>query len=281
MKNISFLKAFSFAILLSAFLSSCDLNEKLNSDEFVDYQSIETSALPTNAQVYLEETYPNSYINAYQVAGDDEIAYEADIDNSFNVNFDGDGEVVGFGPAFSKRHRKLRNILKGISEDEEFFDNLEEIDSASLPEAAHTVLQDSLEGNPVIKAFKATEEEEINYYVLVKKVGLVIFNADGSLQEIKEIHLRKGPLKDAEDITKVEVDALPEAIQTYLTENHPEAEAMKAISGTVEGTLKYVVFVKKYGVLVFDAEGTLLASKEMKKTGGRFKKVKRFRKRKG
>ena len=281
MKNLSFLKALGSVLFLASVLMSCELNEKLNDDEFVDYQSIETAALPSNAQVYLEETYPNSYTNAYQVSGDNEIAYEVDIDNSFNVNFDGDGEVVGFGPAFSKRHRKLRSILRGISEDKEFFDNLEEIDSASLPEAAHTILQDSLEGNPVIKAFKATEEEEINYYVLVKKIGLVIFNADGSLQEIKEIHLRKGPLKDAEDITKLEIEALPAAIQTYLTENHADAEGMKAISGTVEDELKYVVLVKGFGVLVFDTDGALLESKEMTKKGGKFKKSKRFRKRNG
>ena len=94
------------------------------------------------------------------------------------------------------------------------------------------------------------------YHVLVKEIGIVIFDADGEF-----LKLREKPVRTCPNFQKIEIEDLPESITSYIEENYPDNEILRARKGTRNEEVEIHVLVAEVGVLIFDESGEFIELK--------------------
>jgi hypothetical protein len=251
------------------------------------FESISPALLPSSSQQFITGNFTGEVVTeAYKVTDSEGVVtYESFMTNNTNLVFAQDGDLSGFGDINSMMALDGEMTSEGMMGNQrpttfsgaamhgsggmmgrgrEHFRGRpdaepEEVGIEDLPESIVNYLSENHPENKVLLAFIITWDEVSEYHVLVQDIGGLIFDADGNF--IDRIRRGRGRCGDFEDLA---IEDLSETIMAYITENYPDAEIVKARTGTHDEVTETHVLLLGTGVLIFDADDNFIEFKELR-----------------
>lgn len=262
-------KLLVFAITASVFFS-CQESEEFDAiaaDAGGGLEVVSDVSLSSTIEEFVNANFVGELIvDANALVGSNGVeAYDALLSSELNLIFDTEGALVDFAEdstsvSCSKGRKHGKKGGKGKHHDGDSTSTSEriEITLEELPVASQEYITANYPDSTVLKLISKVDEDAVTIYkVLIANVGALIFDADGAFVELYE---RGGG--SCSSFEEVAIEDLPEAITTYLSENYPDVEVIKARTGTVDEVTQIYVSLADTGVLIFDEEGTFIELKE-------------------
>lgn len=258
------LKKILLSVTFMAVLAGCQQEDGIAPLSIDDLQVAEITEdeLPETASSFILENYEGEVItSAFRISTNEEVTYEANLTNEMNLVFASNGRLQAFGEEGSEvdcrgKHRKRGGFGRppgGFDEDmpKPVSLNLEE-----LPAEAISYLNDTYPDEEILKIIYIERDELNQYHVLIKKIGVVIFDGDGTF-----LKLRERPERNCANFQPIDIEELPEAITSFIAEEYPDNEVLRARMGTRNEQVEFHVLVKGTGVLIFDENGEFIELK--------------------
>ncbi|WP_172796022.1 PepSY-like domain-containing protein [Roseivirga echinicomitans] len=243
-----------------ALITACQDDEISSDISDVTVTEINTESLPSSVQTYINENFVGEVAtSAFKVTSSEATNFEVFLTNSMNLVFSQNGDLEEFGEDVSqvdcagRPQRRGKHQRKG---DRPEGDRPTQLEVADLPTSAADYLTTNYPDSTVLKVMFIDNADISQYHVLVKEVGVVVFDVDGNFVELKERQE-----KNCRRFEKVEIEDLAEAIRTYITNNYPDNEVLGARTGERNGATEIHVLVKEVGALIFDADGNFVELK--------------------
>ena len=232
--------------------------------------SIASENLPEASIAFIEESFAGEVVTSAYSITQIETNYEAYLTNDTNLVFDGQGELIGFGPDESlvTCGGELRNQGKpgfgrgprrprpphGFGDSLNFTPPVEVL-LEDVPTTALEYLSTNYPDSEIALALQF-EKDAIEYHIHIEGVGALIFDAEGNFKE-----LRQPPVTRCNDFEEQALEDIPSAASDYLSANYPEADVVGARTGTRNGSIEIHVIVAEVGVLIFDEDGNYIELK--------------------
>jgi len=258
------LKKILLSVTFLAVLAGCQQEDQMSPlaiDDLV-VAEITEDELPATASAFILENYEGEIItSAFKISSNEEVTYEANLTNQMNLVFASNGRLQAFGEEGSEvdcrgKHRKRGGFGRPPGDSDEERPKPVSLDLEDLPTEAASYLSENYAENEILKIIYIERDELNQYHVLIKKTGLVIFDGDGTFLEFKE-----KPERNCANFQAVELEDLPEAITSYVAENYPDNEVLRARMGSRNEQVEFHVLVKGTGVLIFDENGEFIELK--------------------
>jgi len=255
------LKKILMAASFLAVITGCQQGDEIPNDSLI-VAEITESELPQTASAFILENYEGEVItSAFRISSDGEVTYEANLTNRMNLVFSSNGRLSAFGEDGSEvdcsgKHRKRGSFGKPPGGFDENRPKPNVLDLKDLPADAAAYLSGTYPDKEILKIIYIERGELNQFHVLVKEVGIVIFDGVGAFVE-----LREKPLRNCANFQPIDVANLPLSISSYVTANYPDDKVLKARKGTRNEKLEFHVLVKEVGVLIFDGDGKFVELK--------------------
>jgi hypothetical protein len=260
-KKIDMLKKILIASICMGIISGCQQDEVLPGDDLSVTEIVEAE-LPQTAATFILTNYDGEVItSAFRITNGTEVSYEANLTNQMNIVFSENGRVLAFGEDGAEvdckgKHRKRGGFGGPHGKFDEKHPKPTVLELKDLPIKAASYLEEKYPDHEILKIIFIEREELNQYHVLVKEVGIVVFDASGTF-----IKLRERPLMNCANFQKIEIADLPTSITSYIQEKYPDNEILRARKGTRKEVVEIHVLVKEVGVLIFDAAGVFIELK--------------------
>ena len=255
------LKKILMASIFMGIISGCQQEEVVPIDD-ISVTEITEDDLPLSATTFIAENFEGEVVTtAFRISDGNEVSFEANLTNQMNLVFSENGRIQAFGEDGAEvdcegRHRRRGGFGRPPRRPGEDGPKPNVIDPADLPETAKEYLRENYSENEIIKVIFIERDELNQYHVLVKEIGIVIFDADGEF-----VKLREKPVRICPNFQKIEIEDLPESITSYIEENYPDNEILRARKGTRNEEVEIHVLVAEVGVLIFDESGEFIELK--------------------
>lgn len=255
------LKKILMASIFMGIISGCQQEEGLPGEDLTVTEITEVD-LPLSATTFIAENFEGEVVtSAFRITDGKEVSFEANLTNQMNLVFSENGRIQAFGEDGAEvdcegRHRRRGGFGRPPRKPGEDGPKPNVIDPADLPDAAKEYLRENYSENEIIKVIFIEREALNQYHVLVKEIGIVIFDADGAF-----LKLRERPVRICANFQKIEIEDLPESITSYIAENYPDNEILRARKGTRKGEVEIHVLVAGVGALIFDESGEFIELK--------------------
>lgn len=221
--------------------------------------------LPQSAVTFIEENFEGEVVtSAFRINEGGEVLYETILTNQMNLVFSENGRIRAFGEEGAEvdcegRHRRRWGFGLPPKGDGEYGPRPNVIDPADLPEATVKYMRENYPENQIIKIIFIERNELNQYFVLVRGVGILVFNAEGEFLKLKE-----RPVWTCPKFDRIEIVNIRQNILSYINENYPDSVILRARTGIRNKRFEIHVLVYRVGVLIFDKDGEFI---ELKKCG--------------
>lgn len=254
-------KKILIASIFIGIISGCQQEEGLPGDD-LSVTEIPEAELPQSAATFILDNFEGEVVtSAFRITDGREVSFEANLTNQMNLVFSENGRIQAFGEDGAEvdcegRHRKRGGFGRPPRKPGEDGPKPNVIEPADLPSAATEYLRQNYSENEIIKIIFIERGALNQYHVLIKEIGILIFDADGRF-----LKLRERPVRICANFQKIEIEDLPESITSYLVENYPDAEVLRARKGTRKDKVEIHVLVAGAGALIFDESGEFIELK--------------------
>jgi hypothetical protein len=255
------LKKILIASICMGIISGCQQDEVLPGEDLSVTEIVEAE-LPQSAATFILTNYEGEVItSAFRITDGKEVSYEANLTNEMNIVFSENGRVLAFGEDGAEvdckgKHRKRGAFVGPHGKFDEKHPKPKVIELKDLPAKAANYLKEKYPSKEILKIIFIERNELNQYHVLVKEVGIVVFNATGTF-----VKLRERPFMNCANFQKIEIADLPVKITSYIKEKYPNKEILRARKGIRKDKVEIHVLVKNVGVLIFNGQGVFVELK--------------------
>jgi hypothetical protein len=255
------LKKILIASIFMGIISGCQQDDVLPGDDLSVTEIVE-SELPQTAATFILTNYEGEVItSAFRINDGGTVSFEANLTNQMNLVFSANGRLQAFGEDGAEvdcvgKHRRRGGFGGLLGKPDKDHPKPALVDLKDLPTKAATYLEEKYPDNEILKIIFIERDELNQYHVLVKEVGIVVFDESGTF-----IALKEKPVRNCANFQKIEITDLPASITSYIKEKYPDNEILRARKGTRKEVVEIHVLVKEVGVLIFDAAGVFIELK--------------------
>lgn len=255
------LKKILIASIFMGIISGCQQDDVLPGDD-LSVTEITEVELPQTATNFILTNFEGELVtSAFRITDAGEVTFEANLTNQMNLIFSENGRLQAFGEDGAEvdcggKHRKRGGFGGPHGNSDTDHPKPTILDLEDLPAEAVSYLAKNYPDNEIVKIIFIERDDLNQYHVLVKEVGIIVFDAAGAFVKLKE-----KPIRNCANFQKIEIADLPENIISYLTENYPDNEVLRARKGTRNDKVEIHVLVKKVGALIFDEQGVFIELK--------------------
>ncbi|MFY0601729.1 MAG: PepSY-like domain-containing protein [Cyclobacteriaceae bacterium] len=258
-----------FAITASVFFSCQDSEEFDSIASDVDGLEVVTEAvLPEAVKEFVSTNFVGELVvSSNALVGTEGVeAYDALLSTQLNLVFDANGALLDFAEDDSSLNCDRRPGRGGKGgKGRPMGDSTRaerpmptEITVEELPEVSQDYITTNYPDSTVLKVLSKVNREELTVYkVLIANVGALIFDEEGAFVELYQ---RGGG--SCASFEEVAVEDLSEAITTYISDNYPDIEVLRARTATVNEEVQTYVSLAGTGVLIFDDAGVFVELRE-------------------
>lgn len=255
------LKKIVIAFIFMGIISGCQEDEMVPMDD-VSVTEIVEEDLPQLAMTFIEENFEGEVVtSAFRINDGGEVLYETILTNQMNLVFSENGRIRAFGEEGAEvdcegRHRRRWGLGLPPRGNGESGPRPIVVDPADLPDATVNYLRENYPENQIIKIIFIERNELNQYFILVKEIGILVFDSEGEF-----LKLRERPLWSCPKFDKIEIGNIRQNILFYIEENYPDSVILRARIGVRNKRVEIHVLVQRVGVLIFDKDGEFIELK--------------------
>ncbi len=255
------LKKILIASIFMGIITGCQQDDALPGEDLTVTEIVEAE-LPQTASNFILTNFEGEVItSAFRINDGGTVSFEANLTNDMNLTFAANGRLVAFGEDGAEvdcegKHRRHGAFGKSPEKSDKDHPKPTLLELKDLPAKAVNYLKEKYPNNEILKIIFLERNELNQYHVLVKEIGIVVFDDAGTFVKLKE-----KPERPCANFQKIEIDALPAAITSYIEANYPDNEILRARKGTRNDKVEIHVLVKEVGVLIFNGEGVFIELK--------------------
>ena len=255
------LKRILTASIFIGIISGCQQDEMVPMDDVFVTEIVEED-LPQSALTFIEENFEGEVVtSSFRINDGGEVLYETILTNQMNLVFSENGRIRAFGEEGAEvdcegRHRRRWGLGLPPRGDGEYGLRPIVVDPADLPDPTLKYMRENYPENQIIKIIFIERNELNQYFILVKEIGILVFNEEGEFLKLKE-----RPLWSCPKFDRIEIVNIRQNILSYIKENYPDSVILRARMGIRNKRVEIHVLVYRVGVLIFDKDGEFIELK--------------------